>query len=150
MAMGHSSAAAAPKARRSAGPAASAVQAVALPPGEPEAVVARHAEAGPLQAAAWVGVEGAVLQQAAAARAGVAAAVRRQVAAERQPEARGVAGALRRGAALDVVQRRAALPSMVPWVFLRDQLRRRPAQRPGPQPAARLARAMACFRNALL
>jgi hypothetical protein len=67
----------------------------------------------------------------------VAAAEPRQAAGE----ARGaVAGARLRGAAPDVpaVQRRAAVPSAVPWVFRRGQ----PPPWPVPPPAAQLARAM--------
>jgi len=82
-------------------------------------------------AAAWDVV--AELQQAAASV---------EVAAPQQAAegARGaVAGALRR-AAPDVlaVQRRAAVPSAVPWVFRRGQ----PPPWPAPPPAAQLARAM--------
>ena len=118
------------QARRLAGPAASAEQAAALPPAEP---VARDAMVVPQQAAA-ARVGAAVPQQAAAEPAGVEAAVR-------QREARGAAAvALLRGAVPDVrvVQRRAALPSAVPWVFRRGQAPPWPA----PQPAAQLARAM--------
>jgi hypothetical protein len=139
MEMAHSSAEAAPKVRRSAGPAVSAEQAAA---------VARDAEAVPLQAAAWVAAEEP--QQEAAAQVGVEAAVLRQEAAVRQREARGAAGGLLLGAAPNVVQRRAALPSAAPLVFHRDRLRRRLA-RPAPQRAARFARAMmASFRTASL
>jgi hypothetical protein len=87
--------------------------------------------------AAWDATE--EQQQAAAARVG--AAVPRQVAAAvQQREARGAAVALLRGAVPDVraVQRRAALPSAVPWVFHRGQAPPWPA----PQPAAQLAHAM--------
>jgi len=124
-----------------AGPAASAEQAAALPPGARDAVV------GPQQeAVAWDAAEEP--QQEAAAS--VEAAVPRQVAAGpvRQREARGAAEVLPPAAAPDVrvVRRRAALPSAVLWVFHRDQLRR-PA-RPAPQPAARFARAMERLRTA--
>ena len=120
-------------ARRLAGPAASAEQAAALPPGARDAVV------GPQQeAVAWDAAEEP--QQEAAAS--VEAAVPRQVAAVRQREARGAAaGALLQGAAapdVRVVQRRAALPSAAPWVFRRGQ----PPPWPAPQPAGQLARAM--------
>ena len=132
--MARSSAEAAVQARRLVGPAASAEQAAALPPGEP---VARDATAVPQQAvaAAWDAAEELRLEAAA----WDAAAVPRQVAAVRQREARGAA-ALLRGAAPDVrvVQQRAALPSAVPWVFRRGQAPPWPA----PQPAAQLARAM--------
>ena len=90
-----------------------------------------------LEAAAWDAAEEP--QQEAAARVG--AAVPRQVAAAvQQREAQGAAGALLRGAVPDVpvVQRRAALPSAVPWVFRRGQAPPWPA----PQPAVQLARAM--------
>ena len=116
-----------------AGLAASAEQAAALPPGEPVArdatvvpqreVAAWDAAVGPQQeAVAWDAAEEP--QQEAAAS--VEAAVPRQVAA----------GAVRQREAPDVqvVQRRAALPSAALWVFHRGQLRR-PA-RPAPQPAA--------------
>ena len=115
-----------------AGLAASAEQAAALPPGEPVArdatvvpqreVAAWDAAVGPQQeAVAWDAAEEP--QQEAAS---VEAAVPRQVAA----------GAVRQREAPDVqvVQRRAALPSAALWVFHRGQLRR-PA-RPAPQPAA--------------
>ena len=120
-------------ARRLAGPAASAEQAAALPPGARDAVV------GPQQeAVAWDAAEEP--QQEAAAS--VEAAVPRQVAAVRQREARGAAaGALLQGAAapdVRVVQRRAALPWAAPWVFRRGQ----PPPWPAPQPAGQLARAM--------
>jgi hypothetical protein len=84
------------------------------------------------EAAAWDAA--AVPQQAVAAWVGVAAAVRQRVA-------RGAAaGALLQEAAPDVrvVQRRAALPSAVPWVFRRGP----PPPWPAPQPAAKIARAM--------
>jgi hypothetical protein len=115
-----------------AGPAASAEQAAALPPGARDAVV------GPQQeAVAWDAAEEP--QQEAAAS--VEAAVPRQVAAVRQREARGAAEVLLRAAPdVRVVQRRAALPSAVLWVFHRDQLL--PSARPAPQPAARFARAV--------
>ena len=126
--LARSSAEAAVWARRLAGPAASAEQAAALPPGEP---VARDAAVGPQQeAVAWD-----------------AAAVPRQVAAVRRREARGAAEVLLRAAPdVRVVQRRAVLPSAVLWVSHRDQLRR-PAG-PAPQPAARFARAMERLRIA--
>jgi hypothetical protein len=90
----------------------------------------------PLQeAAAWAAA--AVRQQEAVAQ---------RQAAVRQREARAAAVALLRAAASDVVQRLAALPSAVPWVFPRDQLRR--LARLAPQPAARFAHAKACFRIA--
>ena len=140
-----------------AGLAASAEQAAALPPGEPVArdatvvpqreVAAWDAAVGPQQeAVAWDAAEEP--QQEAAAS--VEAAVPRQVAAGavRQREARGAAEVLLRAAAPDVqvVQRRAALPSAALWVFHRGQLRR-PA-RPAPQPAVRFARAMERLRTA--
>ena len=106
------------QARRLAGPAASAEQAAALPPAEP---VARDAMVVP--------------QQAVAAVWDAAEELRLEAAAVQQREARGAAaGALLRGAAPDVrvVQRRAALPSAVPWVFRRGQAPPWPA----PQPAA--------------
>jgi hypothetical protein len=137
--------------------AASVEQAAALPPGEPVArdatvvpqreVAAWDAAVGPQQeAVAWDAAE-EPRQEAAAS---VEAAVPRQVAAGavRQREARGAAEVLLRAAAPDVqvVQRRAALPSAALWVFHRGQLRR-PA-RPAPQPAARFARAMERLRTA--
>ena len=108
-------------------PGASAAQAWALPPGE---LAASDVAAVPQQAAAWAG---AAVQRPEAARDGAEVVARRQ-------EARDAAGVLPRAA------RPSALPSGVPWVFPRGQLRR-PA-RPAPQSAARFARAMACFRIA--
>jgi hypothetical protein len=103
-----------------------------------EAVAAWGAAAEPqLEAAAWDAA--AVPQQAVAAWVGVA--VPQQAAAVRQRVARdAAAGALLQEAAPDVrvVQRRAALPSAVPWVFRRGP----PPPWPAPQPAAKLARAM--------
>jgi hypothetical protein len=109
-------------------PGASAAQAWALPPGE---LAASDVAAVPQQeAVAWDAAEEP--QQEAVAWAGAAA--------QRPEAARDAAGVLPR------VARPSALPSGVPWVFPRGQLRR-PA-RPPPQPAARFARAMACFRIA--
>ena len=125
------------QARRLAGPAASAEQAAALPPAEP---VARDAMVVPQQAVAAVWDAAEELRLEAAAW-DAAEEPQQEAAAVQQREARGAAaGALLRGAAPDVrvVQRRAALPSAVPWVFRRGQAPPWPA----PQPAAQLARAM--------
>jgi len=108
-------------------PGESAVQAAAV------LLRAEHAVVAPQAAARDAAEE--PRQEAAAS---VEAAVPRQVAA----------GAVRQREAPDVqvVQRRAALPSAALWVFHRGQLRR-PA-RPAPQPAARFARAMERLRTA--
>jgi hypothetical protein len=116
--MACSFAAAAPKAQCLARPGASAGQASALPPGEP---AASDAVVVPQQeAAAWAGAE--------------------VVARRQEVEARDATGVLPRE-----VLPSAARPLAVPF-FPRGQLRR-PA-RPAPRPAARVARAMACFRIA--
>jgi len=123
------------QARRLAGPAASAEQAAALPPAEP---VARDAMVVPQQAVAAVW-DAVVVQRLEAAAWDAAEEPQQEAAAVQQREARGAA-ALLRGAVPDVrvVQRRAALPSAVPWVFRRGQAPPWPA----PQPAVQLARAM--------
>ena len=124
------------QARRLAGLAASAEQAAALPPAEP---VARDAMVVPQQAVAAVW-DAVVVQRLEAAAWDAAEEPQQEAAAVQQREARGAAVALLRGAAPDVrvVQRRAALPSAVPWVFRRGQAPPWPA----PQPAVQLARAM--------
>jgi hypothetical protein len=129
--MACSFAAAAPKAQCLARPGASAGQASALPPGEPaasDAVVVPQQEAAALAGAA-------VRRPEAAARDGAEVVARRQ-----EVEARDAAGVLPRE-----VLPSAARPLAVPF-FPRGQLRR-PA-RPAPRPAARVARAMECFRIA--
>jgi hypothetical protein len=98
----------------------------------PQAV--RDAAGEPQQAAAeraWA--EAAVPQQAAAVRAWVEVA-RQQAAAQDVRE-------VPRRAAL----RRVVLPSAVPLIFRRDQVRPWPA----PKPAARFGRAMPCWWIAL-
>ena len=124
------------QARRLAGPAASAEQAAALPPAEP---VARDAMVVPQQAVAAV-LDAAEELRLEAAAWDAAEEPQQEAAAVQQREAQGAAGALLRGAVPDVpvVQRRAALPSAVPWVFRRGQAPPWPA----PQPAVQLARAM--------
>jgi len=150
-----------PKAQRSAAPEALAEQAVAP---RPEESAARHAAAEPPRAAGHAGVVAPEAVRDAAevprpeAAAWVAAAVQRLEATA----ARGAAGVLQPGAAVQagvaevVLQpeargaaevlrpaapgaRAPARPSAVLSVFRRDRLHRRPA----PSPAARFARAMA-------
>ena len=111
----------------------------------PQEVVAWDVAEGAQEVAAWAEAEA---RQQAVAWVGAAALPPEAV---RQQEARGAAAVPLRGAVLRavpdvrVVERRAAHPSAVLWVFRRDQALPWPA----PRPAVRFAPAMQCLRIAL-
>jgi len=142
------------RARRLAGPVVSAGQAAALPLEElaasgaleaPQQAERDAAEAPQQEVAAW---DEAAAPRPVVVRVGAATLPPEAV---RQQEARGAAAVPLRGAVLRavpdvrVVERRAAHPSAVLWVFRRDQALPWPA----PRPAVRFAHTMQCLRIAL-